>query len=593
MKRTEANKEYKWDFSHLYKDISEWKKHLKELEKDVATYSKFKGKLGDEKTFLDYVDFDTKNDLAMMKLGQYLHLQDIDQTNTEFQELEGHMMNYYQNLRIATSFIAPELKALGETKVLKWLENSDKHNQFVYSFQKFFKQAKHVLPEKDEELLSKVSRSRGAVGSLYDVLAYADRIEEKFVWEGKEQPLTQTLLTKIMEDSDPLKDQNTRMEASKIFGKNFAEKKHSFAKIYEGILQSGYENVKIRNYGSSLQASLSGDSIPTEVYESLVNIGEKFIKPFKDYNLLIKKHFKFKKFYPTDRMIKLEKEFNANFTVDDAKSLIKKALKILGPEYLEKLEIAWSADRIDYFEDTNKRDGAYSSGGAGVEPIILMNWDDKLSSVATLAHEIGHSVHTLFADEAQKYPLSEYPIILAEVASTLNEHLLFEHLYNNAKNKHEKIYLLQQRIGDLTGTFFRQIQFAKFELESHKLIENGIPITAEVLAKLFKDSEQSFGYDVFDNSDKLPYGWPRISHFFHSPFYVYKYAIDVTASYKLYQDIKDGKISQAIDFLKAGGHKDPLEILKDFDIDFTKEITYQPLINAIENMVEELSKLLK
>ncbi|AXK50994.1 oligoendopeptidase F [Spiroplasma alleghenense] len=592
MKRTEANKEYKWDFSHLYKDISDWKKELKNLEKNLETFSKFKGKLSSEKIFLEYIDFDNKNDLIMMKLGQYLHLQDIDQTNTELQELEGHMMNYYQNLRIATSFIAPEIKEIGEKTITGWLNNNSSYQHFIYPMKKFFEQSKHILDSKDEELLSKVSRSRAAVGGMYDVLAYADRQEQNFTWKGKEQPLTQTLLTEIMEDSDPIGDQKIRIEASKLFAKNFVDKKHSFAKIYEGILQSSYENVKLRNYNSALEANLSSDAVPKEVYESLIKIGKKFIKPFQDYNLLLKKHFKFKKFYPTDRMLKLEKEFKSNFNIEQAKSHIRNALAVLGPDYLQKLEIAWSANRIDYYEDTNKRDGAYSSGGAGVEPIILMNWDDKLSSVATLAHEIGHSVHTLFADESQVYPLSEYPIILAEVASTLNEHLLFEYLYENSKDKHEKIYLLQQRIGDLTGTFFRQIQFADFELECHKLIENGIPITAEVLAKQYKETELNFGYDVFEKSDKLPFGWPRISHFFHSPFYVYKYAIDVTASYKLYQDIKNGQVQKALDFLKAGGHKDPLEILNELGIDFTNESTYEPLILAIEKMVADLKSLL-
>ncbi|AHI53609.1 oligoendopeptidase F [Spiroplasma sabaudiense Ar-1343] len=593
MKRTEAKQEYKWDFSHLYKDAGAFKKELKNLEKIISKFEDFQGKLKEETKFFEYLELDTQTDLIFMKLGQYLHLQDIDQTNTELQELEGYMMTFYQKLKIATSFIAPELKEVGEKTIQGWLESNPKYSHHLFGMKKFFEQAKHILPAQDEELLSKVSRSRGAVGSLYDVLAYADRQEQLFTWKGKEQPLTQTLLTEIMEDSDPLKDQQLRREASKLFAKNFIDKKHSFAKIYEGILQASFENVKIRNYPSALEASLSSDAVPKEVYENLIAVGRKFIKPFKDYNLLIKNHYKFKKFYPTDRMLKLAKDHQKNYTVDEAKELIRTALLVLGNDYKEKLEIAWSANRIDYFEDTNKRDGAYSSGGAGVEPIILMNWDDKLSSVATLAHEIGHSVHTLFADESQKYPLSEYPIILAEVASTLNEHLLFEYLYKNATKKEEKIYLLQQRIGDLCGTFFRQIQFAEFELNCHNLVAQGEPITAEVLAQYYKTSEQGFGYEIFDSSDQLPFGWPRISHFFHSPFYVYKYAIDVTASFKLYQDVKDGNIDKVTSFLKAGGHKNPLEILKDVGIDFNEESTYEPLIKAIESMVQDLKDLLQ
>lgn len=593
MKRKEATTEYKWDFTHLYKNIDEWKKDLQKVAVICDEMAKLKNKLSKKENFISQLKLDDESTFIFTKLMQYNHLGDVDQTDTQFQELEGLLMIEYQRISIKTSFIAPELKIIGEATIIKWLEEEKELHKYIYGFKKFFKQEKHILGKHDEELLSKVSRSRNSVGNLYDSLAYADRQEVMITHMGKEVPLTQTLYMEILEDSDPIKDQEFRKEVSKKFGQNFLNKKHSFAKIYESILQKNTEEFKIRNYKSAVDASISFDAIPINIYEKLMEAGKKFIKPFKDYNLLIKNKYKFKNFYPTDRQLRLVKDYKKTFTVEQAKDVIRNALKIYGKEYLENLEIAWGKNKIDFYEDTNKRDGAYSSGGAGVEPIILMNWDDKLNSVNTLAHEIGHSVHTLFADKFQPYPLSEYPIILAEVASTLNEHLLFEYMYNNSNTNDEKIYLLQQRIFELCSTFYRQIQFADFEYTTHKLVEEGNPITADSLAKVFKEKELEYGYDIFDTSDKLSYGWPRISHFFHSPFYVYKYAIDVTASYKLYQDIKDGKIENALNFLKAGGHKDPLDIMLDSGIDFTKESTYTPLIDAISKMVSELTKLLK
>lgn len=595
MKRTQAENKYKWDFTHLYPKIEDWKKDLTKVVKLAQSYQKFKGHLHEKKTFFQYLELDEKIDLILNKMSVYLHYGDVDTSNQVFQELEGLLMNEYQKISVNTAFLAPELKEVGEKIILQWLKSDSQYQKYEYGLKKFFEEAKHILSDHDEELLSKVGRSRGAIGGMYDTLAYADRHDEIIDYHGKQQVLTTSLMMEISEDTHPIKDQDLRKKASQIFAKNFVDRKHSFAGIYEGILISSQESIKLRNYSSSLIASLTGDSIDPKIYLKLLEVGKKSSNLFKEYHLLLKKHFKLKKFYATDRQLKLVASYERKFNVEQAQALIQESLKVLGPEYLEQLKIAWSDHHIDYYEDTNKRDGAYSSGGAGVDPIILMNWDDKLNSVNTLAHESGHSVHTLFAQKTQPYPLSEYPIILAEVASTINEHLLFDYMYHQTQNKDEKIYLLQQRIFDLLSTFTRQIQFAAFEYEAHQLVENGQPLTADILAGLFTKIQSEYGYDVFDvdQENKLTYGWPRVSHFFHSPFYVYKYAIDVTASFKLYQDIKQGNVTTTLNFLKAGGHKEPLKIMQDAGIDFEKESTYQPLLDGIKDYLEELEHLLK
>ncbi|ATZ16140.1 oligoendopeptidase F [Entomoplasma freundtii] len=593
MKRSEAEAKYKWDFSHLYPHTEAWKEDLEKLTKTIPAFENYKGKLDKKEEFLAYLDFNQQVDLLVNKLAQFLHYGDVDTSNQVYQELEGLLMTEFQKINVATAFLAPEIKTIGENQVLNWLEEDGKYHKYRYGLKMFFKDAPHILEDRDEELLSKVSRSRGHSSGLYDTLAYADRTDQMIDYHGEKRPLTTSLMMEISEDSDPVKDQKLRQEASHLFTKNFSDHKHSFASIYEGILLASTESTKLRNYKSALEASLIGDSIPTEVYFKLLEVGKKNVHLFKNYHQFLKDYFKLDKFYPTDRQLKMVTDYNRTFSVEEAQSLIREALKVLGPEYIENLAIAWSDHHIDYFEDTNKRDGAYSSGGAKLNPIILMNWDDKLNSVHTLAHESGHSVHTLLADANQPYPLSEYPIVLAEVASTINEHLLFDYMYKSAQTKEEKIYLLQQRIFDLLSTFTRQIQFAAFEHEAHELVEKGQPLTADILAKLFKNVQNEYGYDVFDEVDaqKLGYGWPRISHFFHSPYYVYKYAIDLVASYKLYHDIKEGNTATTLNFLKAGGHKEPLEILKDAGVDFTKEETYQPLIDGIQEYLEELKAL--
>jgi len=594
MKRTQVDEKYKWDFTNLYQDIDVWKADLKKMVDLTDEIAKLKGHLHEKESFLKSLDLNKEVNNIAQKLIVYTHLGDVDQTNTVYQELQGLMMNEVQKISIKTAFIEPELKTVGKEKVLGFLTDEN-YQQYRLGYELFFEQAEHVLSEHDEELLSKVSLSRGAIGSLYDNLAFADNKEVTIEWKGKVQPLTESLILEIYEDSDPVADQLKRLEANRLRVKNFSDHKHSFAKIYEGILQGETESIGLRNYPTALEASLAGDSVPKDVYLKLLEVGKKYTKPFEDFILVLKEQFKLDKFYPTDNSLKIVSEYKRTFNVEEAKEIIEQALSILGDEYLKNLEVAWSDNRIDYYEDTNKTSGAYSTGGNGIDPIILMNWDNKLNSVNTLAHEIGHSVHTIFADNSQPQPLNNYPIILAEVASTLNEHILFDYMYKNSTSIDEKIYLLQQRIHTIISTFYRQIEFASFEYRAHDLVQKGIPLTADSLTDLFSENRLDYGYKVYDKyeSAEKVYGWPRVSHFFHSPYYVYKYAIDITASYKLYNDIKKGNVQSAINFLKAGGSKRPLDVMLDSGIDFNKEETYLPLIQAIEDYVEELKGLLK
>ncbi|WP_028126985.1 oligoendopeptidase F [Williamsoniiplasma lucivorax] len=596
MKRKDASSEYKWDFSHLYQNDQQWKKDLKLMVEKAEEYQLFQNRLKQKEVFFRYLALERELEIILDKMMMYLHDGDTDTANQNFQELEGLLDNECQKITIATAFIEPELKEVGEETIMIFLNSDPEYSRYQYGFKKFFENAKHLLTKHDEELLSKVGKSRGAIHALYDTLASADRRDEEVVYQNKQQILTQSLMAEIAEDTDPIQEQAYRLEVATIFNKNYTDHKHSFASIYEGILQGDVETVQIRNYESTLQASLSDDAVPVATYLKLLAVGKKYHQGLHEYVQLVKEHFEMEKFYLSDYSLKLVKNYDRKFNVEEAKTIIRAALKIMGEEYIQKLEIAWSNNKIDYYEDTNKRHGAYSTGGSGLDPIILMNWDDKLGSVNTLAHEIGHSVHTLFADQTQPYPLNNYPIIVAEVASTINEHLLFDYMYQHAAHDDEKIYLLQHRIKDLIGTFTTQIQYSAFEYQAHQLVENDQPLTADILGKLFAQTRAEYGYDVFDqepDTQGLTYVWPYISHFFHSPYYVYKYAIDVVASFKLYQDIQAGNTQTTLNFLKAGGCQEPMKIMLDAGIDFTQEATYLPLIKAIDAYLQELKILLK
>lgn len=607
MKRSQLNekdkKKYCWDFTHLFANNDAWKKTLPQFDKFVEQVLTLKGKLNNINNFKKYLTISKEITTLGSKVAQYLHYGDLDTTNLEYQELSSLFEIQQNKISEKLAWIEPEIKAIGSTTIKEWIANDQELKTYNHDMEVFFKFERFILSEHDETLLSKVNKSRGAVGGIYDTLVYADKEKVMFNYHNQEQELTQTLYLDILENSDPVQDQKLRIDMANKFTNDIKSKKHSLAQIYESICEVAVEEIKIRNndqepdkkkHLTTLEQSLLGDDVPLVLYENLIKVGQKHAVLVEQFYNLKRNFFKLKKFYGTDTSLKMTTMPNKKITVEQGIASVKEILAVLGDEYLEQLELALLPGRIDYYEDTNKRVGAYSSGGSGVEPIILMNWDDSLNSLNTLAHELGHSVHTLFSEKYQEYPNSNYPIILAEVASTVNEHLAFDYLYNKATDDQERIYLLQSHIETVIGTFFRQIQFAEFEWKAHQLVETQTPLNADILADLYETTSNKYGQKVLDKADEKnkSYSWPRILHFFHSPYYVYKYATSITVSYKLYEDIKQGKKENLINFLKAGGSKYPLDILKDAGVDLMQINVYNPLVNNLKKMIEKLGQLI-
>ncbi|WP_342276579.1 oligoendopeptidase F [Spiroplasma endosymbiont of Nebria brevicollis] len=607
MKRSQLNEKdkekYCWDFTHLFANNDAWKKALPQFDKFADQILTLKGKLNNINNFKKYLTIGKEMSILGSKVVQYLHYGNLDTTNLEYQQLSSLFGIQQSKISEKLAWIEPEIKAIGPKTIKGWIAKEPQLKVYAHDMEVFFKFERFILSEHDETLLSKVSKSRSAAGGLYDTLVYADKEKVMFNYHDKEQELTQTLYLDILENSDPVKDQQVRIEMAKKFTEDIKNKKHSLAQIYESILEVAVEEIKIRNndkepdkkkHLTTLEQSLLGDDVPLVLYENLIKAGQKHAILVEQFYDLKRKFFKLKKFYGTDTSLKMTTMPTKKITVEEGIASVKEILAVLGDEYLEQLDLALLPGRIDYYEDTNKRVGAYSTGGSGVEPIILMNWDDTLNSLNTLAHELGHSVHTLFSEKYQEYPNANYPIILAEVASTVNEHLSFDYLYNKATDDQERIYLLQSHIETVIGTFFRQIQFAEFEWKAHQLVEAETPLDADILADLYETTSNKYGQKVLDKADEKSksYSWPRILHFFQSPYYVYKYATSITVSYKLYEDIKQGKKENLINFLKAGASKYPLDILKDAGVDLTQINVYNPLVNNLKNMIEQLGNLI-
>ena len=594
MKRSNCPSDFKWNFSHLYESHKIWQEDLQSCLKIAQQIKDLEGKLNQLPEFKLCFQLQKKLFFKIDRLGQYIRALDLDVTNEQMVRLQGLFEVTIFKIQKQLTFIDIEIKKIGQQQINKFMQDPDLQ-VYQYAMRQLFKMEKHFLPLDQEELLSRVARSRTSISLMYDTLAYADKKAVYVNYKNKKQLLTPALYTDIMQNSDPHYEQLFRIRINRLFNKHIVDKKHSFAKLYEGNIIRHTEEVNIRNYKNSLTAALIADDVDESVYHSLIKYARLHSNVVKRYIDLKRQYLKLDLFYRTDNSLKLGAKDSTKYTVNQSKHLIQEAFTVLGPIYQKYLDIAWSPHKVDYYPDTNKRDGAYSSGGTSTDPIILMNWDDSIRSVATLAHEIGHSVHTLMAKNSQPYPLYEYPILLAEVASTLNEHLLFDYMLANTKKREFKIDLLQNRIDDLIGTFYRQIQFAEFELTIHELVEKGIPLTAKMLADTFDKISCEYAQNAFDKKtpQQRSYGWPRILHFFHSPFYVYKYATSVVASLKLYQDLQQGNTKTVLDFLQAGGHKEPLHILRDFGVDFKDKSLYENFVNYLDKLINKLEEILK
>jgi len=587
---------YNWNFKNIYPSITKWEEDFKLIDVYVQKIVALKNKLKEKANFLSYLDLNENLEQLTQKLGFYLHQSDLNLTNYLFLDLIAKLERKMQEISVQLNFVEFEIREIKLQPILLWLHQEQKYQRYIFNFQEFFRLQEHELSQKKQELLLQVALSRNSVFNLYNSLAFADHKYEKINYQNQNKILDLSLYQEILQNSDPIKDQILRIKAGFKFNHNLITNKNTFAKIYQNILTYDLEQIKLKKFDYVLDYFLIDDNINKELYLHLIRISKKYKHLFQEFVSLIKKDLKVSKIYRSDLNLNnyAQKE---RIDIEQAITIIKKALKPLGKKYLKNLKLGYQKNQVDYFANAKKRSGAYSSCIYNYQPIILLNYDYTWQSVNTLAHELGHSVHSLFSNQNQPFNLANYPIILAEIASTLNETLLFDYLFANAATREQKIHILKNRINDIFNTFFRQVQFADFELKAHQLLKNKKNINCQILANLFKSTCEEHGYDVFDQYPEefqdLKYSWVRISHFFHSPFYVYKYAFAISASFFFYQQIKAKNIDSYLNFLKSGNKSQPLEILKEANIDVNKESFYLPLINNLKSLINLLKNLLE
>lgn len=596
LKREDIKKEYKWNLADIYENWDKWNEDVKVMESLMDKITTYKGQIrNNPQNFIKMMELEEKLSRLSEKVYLYPYLmKDLNSKNEEasikIQEIE----SIYTKYSISTAWITPEILEIPETTMNQWLEEYPELDSYKFQIKEIYRLQKHILSEDKERLLSYFGQYMGAPSDIYGELSTSDiKWNDVTFSTGETLPVTNGIYGKVV---STYKNQEDRKKAFEALYKSYLVNKNTYGAIYRNLLQRDFASAQSRNYKSALEKSLEPKNIPEKVYTTLIESTRENTAPLKRYIALRKKALKLENYYYYDNQINIV-DYNREFTYEEAKKDVIDSVIPLGKEYQESLKKALSAGWLDVFETENKRSGAYSISIYDVHPYMLLNYNGTLDSVFTLAHELGHTMHSMLSVENQPYSTSQYTIFVAEVASTFNERLLLDSMLKKTKDHKERIALIEQALGNIVGTYYIQTMFADYEYQAHKIVENGGAITPEVLdnimGTLFKEY---FGEEIkVDDLQKLI--WARIPHFYNSPYYVYQYATSFASSAALYDKVTDNKYSKEereealnryLTLLKSGGNDYPMEQLKKAGVDLTKKESFQFIGDEFNRLLDLL-----
>lgn len=584
-----------WDLTYFFKSQEEFDAALENFKKYKDELASYKGKLSNEEDLKTFLRLEKKSNLDFVRLYFYAEMaSDLDKTNVKNASNLAKAQLAMNDLAAATSFESPELLSLGREKLENFVKENKEFEEYSFSFRKLFDQSEYVLSKEKEELLSSFNAIRGIGGTLYSQLTVADRKNSTAkLKNGEEVEVTMSNWSSLIEKSACEEDRQAIFEALYKF---YFEHKNTYGEIYNLVLQDQLADVKSRGYKSILASHLTNSRIPEDVFMNLVNVVSSNTAPLKKYYELRRKALGLTKHRSYDRFLQLATS-DKKYSYEEGKELFFKSIERFPTDFQEKAHEVLKDGFVDVNPKLGKRSGAYSNGGYDFHPFILLNWNGDLGDCFTLAHESGHSIHTLYSEEAQPTLKQDYTIFVAEIASTFNEHNLLDYLLKDPSlSKEDKIYLLQKSIDEIASTFYRQTLFGQFEYEIASLVEKGEPINYEVLcAKMEELYSLYYGIDIKEEKYKNLV-WAYIPHLFYTPFYVYQYATSFTSSMLIYQRVKNNEpnaFNNYINLLKSGGSEYPVEQVKEANVDLTKKEPYLAVVNRMNELVDKLEELLK
>ena len=599
--RNEIDKKYKWNTEDIYKDWNEWQKDVEKMKELMKEIPQYEDKIENSREdFVKLIKLEESLSRILEKVYLYPYmLKDLDSTDQLVSQKLQEIEFLYAQFSVATSWISPKILEIPKETLEKWIDENDEIKDHKFNLMELYRLKAHVLDKDKEKLLSHFSQYMGAVNDIYDELSTSDIKWNEIVLSTREKVLvTNGMYSKILDGN---KNQDDRRKAFEALYSSYDINKNTYSAIYKGILQRDAAGTKAKNYNSTVEKALEPNNIPVKVYENLINSAKENSGPLKKYVEFRKKQLGLDSYHYYDNQIKLV-DYTREFSYEEAKEIVLKSVEPLGEDYTQNLEKAIGEGWLDVYETPNKRSGAYSLNIYDVHPYMLLNYNGTMDAVFTLAHELGHTLHSMYSTKYQPYATNDYTIFVAEVASTFNERLLLDYMLKNTTDHKEKIALIEEAIGNIMGTYYIQALFAAYEYEAHKLAEEGNPITPDVLSEIMtKLFAEYFGDSlVMDELQKII--WARIPHFFNSPYYVYQYATSFAASSRLYEKVTNEKYSpeereearkKYIELLKSGGNNYPIEQLKLAGVNLEKKENFEAVAHEMTRLIGLLEKELK
>lgn len=585
----------KWDLSLIYKTQKDFENELEITKNLILEYrKKYENHTMDNanifyNSIIDSLEISRKLD----KLYVYASMKsDEDVSNNDNQELKNKVINLYDLATANMFFVDTELLKEDYAKIEEFYQDEPKLLEHEVNIKDTFRYKKHTLSDIEEKLLSNISKAFGNDEQTYGYLTDSDMTFGTIKNEdNKEVELTDTNYSIYIKS----KDRRVRKEAFDALYNHYKQFKNTITSTFDGSIKQSVSIAKLRKYNSAFEASLFKDEISIDVYNTLVNTIHENLNVFHKYYDLKKKVLNLDEFHLYDVYVEMVKDYDKKYSFDEAKQIVINALSVLGNDYIETFKKAFDEKWIDIYPNKNKRGGAYSGGSYDTKPYILLNYQGTLNDVSTLAHEGGHSMHSYYTRTNQPIQYGDYPIFVAEVASTVNEILLAKYMLKNSTSKEEKLVILNQLLELFKGTIYRQVMFSEFEKYAYDLVENDDVITSDKLCdKYYQLNKLYFGDNVVVD-DLIRYEWEKVPHFYYN-FYVYKYATGISAACKIVDGILNNEkdaLDNYLNMLKSGSRQNPLDTLKIAGVDMTDKEVYESAIKMFDETIEEFKTLIE
>ncbi len=589
LERKKVNDRYKWKVSHIVENDEVWNEKFQAIVAEFQILPTYKGKLGDDATLLEFLKKQDELTIELIKLYLYAHMNsDADTRDDNYQQMQRRIQSALVMISSSLSFVETEICLRSEEQLLA-LSEKPEFSDYSYMLEKLAKDKKHVLSEEVEKVLADVGSFSGGFREAFSMFDNADVKFKKITIDGVETEMSHGVYGYALQSGD----QATRQAAFESMFGAYKDHINTIAALYGNHVKKDAFYAKTKKYDSCLSMALEQNDVDPAAYENLIKTVDENCKYMHKYMAFRKKALGVEKLNMWDLHTSIVKDVDIAVPYEKAYKMVKEALRPLGEEYQGLLTEAYENGWIDVCETKGKRSGAYSTSTYGCHPFVLLNYQQTSHDIFTIAHELGHAMHSHYSQENQPFSKSDYVIFVAEIASTVNEVLMLKYLISKTKDVEMKKYLLSYYLDMFRTTLFRQTMFAEFELEAHKLAEADAPITANALSEIYYNLNKKYYGKAVTHNDLIRYEWARIPHFYTS-FYVYQYATGITAAISIANNIlKNGEkaFKGYKQFLSAGGSMPPIEILKLAGVDLTTEEPFKVAMKEFKDTLNELIKI--